>query len=121
MFPAARFGEHPAGVGLHAERPPDLLGQIGRQIVADGTQVLPEDWMRESTAPSKGYWGYGYFWWLLGDGVFRASGIFGQGIYINPAEDVVIAMHSAREVASNRPDWELQIALFSALTSAGKE
>lgn len=86
--------------------------------LSDGTAVLPEDWMRESTSPSKGYDGYGYFWWVMGDGIYRASGIFGQGIYINPRENVVIALHSARAVASNQPDWELQNALYAALTEA---
>ena len=88
--------------------------------LADGTQVLPENWMTESTSPSKGNPGYGYFWWLYPDGTYRASGIFGQAIYIDPKESVVIAMHSARAVASNQPDWELQSALFTALTEAVK-
>ena len=86
--------------------------------LADGTQVLPEGWMAESTTPSKGFPGYGYFWWLYDDGTYRATGIFGQSIYINAQENVVIAMHSARAVASNKPDWALQDALFSALTKA---
>lgn len=86
--------------------------------LADGTQVLPEDWMAESTTPSKGNPGYGYFWWLYEDETYRASGIFGQAIYINPKENIVIAMHSARAVASNRPDWALQAALFQALARA---
>ncbi len=89
--------------------------------LADGSQVLPEGWMAESTTPSNGYSGYGYFWWLLDDGIYRASGIFGQAIYINSRENVVIAMHSARAVASNRPDWDLQAALFTALTKAVSE
>jgi CubicO group peptidase (beta-lactamase class C family) len=46
----------------------------------------------------------------------RASGIFGQGIYINPSEDVVIAMHSARALASDPDESDLQIALYGALT-----
>lgn len=86
--------------------------------LADGTQVLPDNWMAESTAPSKGYPGYGYLWWLEGDGVYRASGIFGQAIYIDSNENVVIAQHSARAVASNQPDWALQSVFFSALTKA---
>jgi len=94
------------------------LFAMGNGRLADGTQVLPEGWMAESTAPSKGSPGYGYFWWLYDDGTYRASGIFGQAIYINPKENVVIAMHSARAVASNRPDWALQAALFTALTKA---
>ena len=94
------------------------LFAMGNGRLADGTQVLPEGWMAESTAPSKGSPGYGYFWWLYDDETYRASGIFGQAIYINPKENVVIAMHSARAAASNRPDWALQAALFSALTKA---
>ena len=89
--------------------------------LADGTQILPESWMAESTTPSKGAPRYGYFWWLYDDGTFRASGIFGQAIYINPEEDVVIALHSARKVANNGPDWALQSAFFTALTRAVNE
>ena len=86
--------------------------------LADGTQVLPEGWMRESTSPSRGYENYGYFWWLGDAGVYKAIGIFGQGIYINPAENVVIAIHSARPAASKDTDWEWQNALYAALTEA---
>jgi len=86
--------------------------------LVDGSRVLPENWMAESTTPAKAYPGYGYFWWLSNEGVFRASGIFGQAIYINPKQGVVIALHSARSVASNRPDWALQSAFFAALTAA---
>jgi len=89
--------------------------------LADGTPLLPGDWMADSTTPSKGYAGYGYFWWLQDGGVYRASGIFGQAIHINPEENVVIAMHSARAVASNRLDWDLQSAFFTALTEAVAE
>jgi CubicO group peptidase (beta-lactamase class C family) len=70
--------------------------------LADGSSPLPDNWMTDSTSPSKGYDGYGYLWWLKDDGSYDASGIFGQGIYINPKQDVVIAVHSAREHASTR-------------------
>lgn len=86
--------------------------------LADGTEVLPTGWMRESTAPSRGYEGYGYFWWLSGEDAFRAIGIFGQGIYINREENMVIALHSARPVASDDSDWAWQDALFAAITNA---
>jgi CubicO group peptidase (beta-lactamase class C family) len=97
------------------------LFAMGGGRLADGTEVLAEDWMEESTRPSKGYEGYGYLWWLNEDGSFRASGIFGQGIYINSAEDVVIAMHSARAIADNKPDWEIQDAMFNACVEALRE
>jgi CubicO group peptidase (beta-lactamase class C family) len=87
----------------------------------DGTEVLPAGWMQQSTTPSKGYPGYGYFWWLTDNGAYRASGIFGQGIYIDPAENLIIAMHSARPDASKRADWELQMAMFQAVTEALKK
>lgn len=89
--------------------------------LADGTQVLPEGWMNESTSPSAAYDGYGYLWWLEADGTYRASGIFGQGISIDPEEGVVIAIHSARAVASKEEDWGLQSALYGALTEALKD
>ncbi|EED36895.1 beta-lactamase [Luminiphilus syltensis NOR5-1B] len=89
--------------------------------LADGTPVLAEGWMAESTAPSKGYEGYGYFWWLTDSPVYQALGIFGQGIHIDPEHNVVIAIHSAREEADNDRDWAIQNALFTALTEAVTE
>ncbi|MGI9262592.1 MAG: serine hydrolase domain-containing protein [Woeseiaceae bacterium] len=86
----------------------------------DGTEVLAPDWMKDSTVPSKGYGGYGYFWWLTDETVFSAIGIFGQGIYINREQNVVIALHSARPVADDDADWALQDALYAALTDALK-
>ena len=94
------------------------LFAMGGGRLADGTEVLAEGWMEDSTRPSKGYAGYGYLWWLNEDASYRASGIFGQGIYINPEENVVIAMHSVRAVASNQPDWEFQSAMFDAFVEA---
>ena len=86
--------------------------------LADGTNVLPPGWMKESTTPSQGYDGYGYFWWLQGEDVFQASGIFGQGIYINRDKNLVIALHSARPVASEDADWALQNAMYRAIAAA---
>ena len=94
------------------------LFAMSNGCLADGTAVLPADWMDESTSPSKGNPGYGYLWWLHEDGNYSARGIFGQGIYINKQEKVVIALHSARPVASDDADKALQHALYSALTDA---
>ena len=100
-----------ARIGLFAMRNGELR---------NGRRVLPDGWMDESIAPSKGYAGYGYLWWLRGGGAYAARGIFGQGIYINPAEKVVIALHSARADASVDSDRALQAALYEALTNAVK-
>ncbi len=90
-------------------------------VLKNGDKVLPDGWMRASTAPSKGYENYGYLWWLQGDGAYAASGIFGQGIYISPANNLVIAIHSARAQASVDSDWELQSALYRAVEDALKD
>ncbi|MEM6962213.1 MAG: serine hydrolase [Myxococcota bacterium] len=95
-------------------------GRIGLFALAngqleDGTQVLPDGWMVESTSPSKGYEGYGYFWWLNNDDIYSAVGIFGQGIHIDPKRNVVMALHSARAEADKDSDWAWQDALFEAI------
>jgi CubicO group peptidase (beta-lactamase class C family) len=84
----------------------------------DGTPVLPEGWMAESTAPSQGSDRYGYQWWLRSKAGFSASGIFGQGIYINPATGVVIALHSAWDVAVSRENIALKLAMYDAIERA---
>ena len=38
--------------------------------------------------------GYGYQWWTYDDGSFAARGIFGQGIFIDPARKLVIASNA---------------------------
>jgi CubicO group peptidase (beta-lactamase class C family) len=64
----------------------------------DGVDVLPAGWIAKATTkqadigfPGKGY---GYQWWTYDDGSFAAQGIFGQGIYIDPNRNLVIASNS---------------------------
>lgn len=98
-----------ARIGLFALRDGEL---------PNGERALPDGWMADSTTPSSGYTGYGYLWWLRARGVFVASGIFGQSIYIDPGNDLVIAQHSARDAASEPADWALQYAAFEAISAA---
>ena len=61
-------------------------------------RVVSDAWMRESTTAPNFNAGYGYQWWLTAnspDHVFRAIGVYGQTIYINPAKHVVIAQFRA--------------------------
>jgi CubicO group peptidase (beta-lactamase class C family) len=65
---------------------------------AAGAPVLPDDWIASATSrqadigvPGKGY---GYQWWTYDDGSFAAQGIFGQGIFIDPRRQLVIASNS---------------------------
>lgn len=63
--------------------------------IAGGEKMLPDDWLASATTkqadidvPGRGY---GYQWWTNDDGSFAAQGIFGQGIFIDPARKLVIA------------------------------
>jgi CubicO group peptidase (beta-lactamase class C family) len=58
-----------------------------------GTGVVWGGWVNASPSPSPTNPGYGYLWWLGDDGSFAARGIFGQLIHIDPASNLVIAMH----------------------------
>lgn len=96
------------------------LFAMGGGVLADGTRVLPEGWMKESTTPSKGYNGYGYLWWLMPDGTYAAQGIFGQLIWINPKTETIIVTHSAwdRAVGQTFTDhrWAMVAAVHAAVT-----
>lgn len=87
-------------------------------VLADGTKVLPTNWMQEATRPSPANAGYGYLWWLNGEGVFRASGIYGQGIYINPEQELVIVVLSAWPVATGGTYGQHRGAFYSAMDAA---
>ena len=94
------------------------LFAVGGGSLPGGEQILPEGWMLESVTPSEGSPRYGYKWWLGENGVFEASGIFGQGILVNPGENLVIALQSARPDASKDADWALQSEFYRAITAA---
>lgn len=89
-------------------------------VLPDGTRVLPEGWMRESTTPSSAYAGYGYLWWLSDDGTFDARGIYGQGIHINPATNTVIVVLSAWEnaAATGSASQAHRVAMYRAIDDA---
>ncbi len=94
------------------------LFALSKGTLPDGTHVLPDHWIEDSTKASKGYGGYGYLWWLGGDRYFSARGIFGQGIYIYPDKNIVIAINSAQATASSRENIGKQKALMNALANA---
>ena len=82
-------------------------------VLPDGTRIVPEGWLRDSTIPSRASieagTPYGFQWWLHehdgvlsskvgagdsrlrgGGSVFYALGNAGQVILVNPAEDTVV-------------------------------
>lgn len=73
------------------------------QFILNGAQIngqpsLPDGWLQQATSARTGIGqpgrGYGYQWWTYDDGSFAARGIFGQGIFIDPARQLVIASNA---------------------------
>lgn len=60
----------------------------------EGKQIVPEDWVAESTkldTSNGSAWYYQYQWWIPSqDGAFMAEGILGQFIYVNPNKNLII-------------------------------
>jgi CubicO group peptidase (beta-lactamase class C family) len=84
-------------------------GRLGLFLLGGGKagseQVLPLNWVKEAGSP-KSVGGrmvdYGFMLWpipnsagTIHEGAFEARGIFGQYIYVNPTEKVVIVVWSA--------------------------
>lgn len=83
---------------------------IANKGMVDGVRVVSSNWITQSTRQSappplpdkigtpEGELVYGYQWWLppdAVDGECFAIGIYGQFIYINPNENLVVAINSA--------------------------
>jgi len=83
-------------------------------VAADGQRILPEGWVAESTAASapnfafdfggeravasegeSAIQGYGYLWWVMGNGDYAALGSYGQWIFISPDNNTVVVMLGA--------------------------
>ena len=84
-------------------------------VAASADSTLAPDWMQQSTAPSKGYAGYGYFWWLADNNVYSAQGVFGQYIFIDPSRDLVIVLQSAWPEAWNTSLEHQALTFLTAL------
>ena len=92
-------------------------------------QVVPEDWVIESTKVSAPHSSvdedelqYGYQWWMppATDDEFFAVGIYGQYIYINPKADIVVVKTAANrefraDGESGRSIKVENIAIFRAI------
>jgi len=104
--------ESPGGMGLAGSGLGATLRDYGRfgllvqqDGVIDGKRVVPQGWFQQ--AGSAHIIGgksvdYGYLWWPVPKGdpihgdAFQAIGIFGQHLYINPGQKLVIVVLSAR-------------------------
>jgi CubicO group peptidase (beta-lactamase class C family) len=80
--------------------------------IVSGERILPEGWVREAGS-SKTIGGklvdYGYMIWpfsaspgTVNQGAFQALGIYGQHIYVNPREHVVIVVWGAQSKPTDK-------------------
>lgn len=102
-------GDEFSSIGINAAaRDYARIGQLMLQDgVWDGERLLPEKWVRASTTPDGSHvaygkvretqpdFGYGYQWWAYEDGSYDAEGVFGQFIWVNPTDQIVIVKTSA--------------------------
>lgn len=102
-------GHNTGGFGLHM-RTSDLA-KFGLCCLANGQyggrQLIPKKWLAEATSKqienaseypmsrTENRQGYGYHFWMCTHGAYRCSGLHGQLCFVQPYNQLVIAMSSA--------------------------
>lgn len=104
-------------------------------VTPDGRRRLPPGWRDLAGRPDCAATafgrlrpgdpgGYGYHWWVaprvpgVHDGLFSANGAYGQIVYVNPGERVVVALQSAWRLSED-PDARVEtVALIRAAVRA---
>jgi CubicO group peptidase (beta-lactamase class C family) len=88
----------------------------------NGASIVPSGWIADATRShiATGWEdvGYGYQWWINADGSYRAIGIHGQMIFLDPKLDVVIVTNSAWTAADWEPGYEAVKAFNQAVLRA---
>ena len=132
-------GQELGGFGVSA-RLRDF-GRFGQLVLEDGEafsggRVLPPGWRdlagQPDSAPT-GFGrlmpgspaGYGYHWWAVpplpggvNNGAFSANGAYGQVIFVNPTEQVVVAIQSAWRQSQDNDAAVENVAMIRAAVRA---
>jgi CubicO group peptidase (beta-lactamase class C family) len=132
------LSRHPA---YHMHLSTRDMARVGYLMLREGNwagrQVVPREWVRESTAlitpraemnPQSrrdGQFGYSYLWWVFDDptlgpeyrGAYVAHGAVGQHILVMPAIDLVVA-HKTRQGQGRRVSHEDFHAIARMLVAA---
>jgi CubicO group peptidase (beta-lactamase class C family) len=95
-------------------------GRLGQLMLEGGKGLVAPGWVQDATAihqpfPERGR-GYGYFWWIEPKG-FRASGIFGQQIWVRPEQKLVVVALSAWPSALSEELGKKRTAFFEQLAA----
>lgn len=87
----------------------------------DGQSIVPDGWFDAATRTQvmgSNDRGYGYQWWTSHDLTFKAIGIHGQLIHIDPARRLVVAINSAWPEATNQDRSAARDNLLSNISKA---
>lgn len=101
-------------------------GRVGQFILdggkAQGREVVPSWWVPQATSKEidNGAGGYGYFWWIRGNGSYEAVGIFGQSITTFKDDRLVIVINSAWPVATGKEYSAARTAFVNAVREAAR-
>ena len=96
------------------------------QMIADGgqwqgRQIVPRDWIDQSTRPcAPGGAGYGFQWWIpdgAGPGEVTAQGIYGQYVWIDRSRNVVIVVNAADRGFEDEGVGAANFALFRKIAA----
>jgi CubicO group peptidase (beta-lactamase class C family)/inosine-uridine nucleoside N-ribohydrolase len=130
---AEGFGRVVNGMGFNATARD--FARIGLMMLddgrANGRQLLPAAWVRESTVPSPGNeptesratLGYQYQWWTFTDSeAYTAIGLQGQRIYVDPVTRTVVVKLSYFPPGDPKPEAETEAFLraVSKWAAAGR-
>ncbi len=90
----------------------------------EGESIVAEEWLKDATSPlfevNDQGGGYGYLWWCNPDGSYAAHGIFGQMLYINPQENLIVTQIAAWPEAGSKELSQRQEAFIQAVRNALK-
>lgn len=99
------------------------FARLGQFMLEGGGGLLPANWVRDATRIHQPFAqpgrGYGYFWWIEPN-AYRASGIFGQQVWIDPKRRLVIAAVSAWPKATDEQLSAQRAAFFVSLAAAAE-
>jgi CubicO group peptidase (beta-lactamase class C family) len=101
---------------------------LNKGLSVDGAQIVSSDWVKEATMPDEGSepagpgedFGYQYQWWTMpGSDAYSAIGLYHQFIYVDPANNLVIAKasHTPEPVGHDKENLDLFRQITAHLTN----
>ncbi len=106
-------------------------GRVGLFIAGDGLangkRVTPPGYLADATrkeidngAPTAPAPGYGYFWWMVGDGAYSGIGIFGQSVTLFPKDHLIVVQNAAWPKATGKELSAARAAMWGGVLAAAK-